>query len=145
MSRNRIVFLAAFLAVLPLGLSAGDLDNLLFVMETRGFACESCEPEGTSTPIAPERKAVPNAGRATNELEILALGALRLYQLFISTQDRPSCMFTPTCSNYALQAIRRYGLLRGVLMASDRFQRCNGWGRELYPVDPATGKLYDPP
>jgi len=145
MSRNRIVFLAAFLAVLPLGLSAGDLDNLLFVMATRGFACEGCGPEGTSTPIAPERKSDPNAARATNELEILALGALRLYQLFISTQDRPSCMFTPTCSNYALQAIRRYGLLRGVLMASDRFQRCNGWGRELYPVDPATGKLYDPP
>jgi len=139
------VVAALGLAVLALPLHADDLGNLLFVMEVRGYGAEDPGPEETSIPVARPREAEQRVARATNELEILAFGALRVYQLFISTQDRPSCMFTPTCSNYALQAIRRYGLLRGVLMASDRFQRCNGWGRELYPLDPATGKLYDPP
>jgi putative membrane protein insertion efficiency factor len=132
-------------ALLPLALHSDELDNLLFVMETKGYGAEAPDPQETSVPAARRREAARNPAPATNELEILAFCALRFYQLFISTQDRPSCMFTPTCSNYALQAIRHHGLLRGILMASDRFQRCNGWGRELYPLDPATGKLSDPP
>jgi putative membrane protein insertion efficiency factor len=81
----------------------------------------------------------------SNELKLVAFVALRVYQRLISPQDRPSCMFEPTCSAYAAEAIRRYGLLRGILMAADRLHRCNGRGRELYPVNPSTGKLIDPP
>ena len=82
---------------------------------------------------------------APGQLGSVAFLALRIYQRVISPLDRPSCMFEPTCSSYALEAIRRYGLVRGLIMAADRLHRCNGVGREFYPVNPSTGKLIDPP
>lgn len=50
---------------------------------------------------------------------------VRAYQL-ISSSFAPRCKFYPSCSNYALTAIRRYGL-RGVLMATKRILRCHPW------------------
>lgn len=81
----------------------------------------------------------------TNEVKIIGTVLLRFYQLFISTQDVPSCPFHPTCSDYARQAIQEYGLFLGMIMASDRLQRCNGYGSRYYPVEPETGRLFDPP
>jgi putative component of membrane protein insertase Oxa1/YidC/SpoIIIJ protein YidD len=79
----------------------------------------------------------------TNEVKLLANLLLFFYQALISPQDRPSCIFTPTCSEYARLAIRRHGLL-GLIMASDRLQRCNRFDRDVYPVDRATGRYVDP-
>ena len=53
------------------------------------------------------------------------LGAIRFYQRQISPSLPPSCRFTPTCSAYALEAIERYGALRGGWMAFRRILRCN--------------------
>lgn len=72
------------------------------------------------------------------------VGAIRFYQLFISTQDRPVCNFTPSCSNFAVEAIRETGVLRGILLASDRLQRCNGMSISRYKVDYKSGILKDP-
>jgi hypothetical protein len=84
-----------------------------------------------------------------NEIALLLLGAIRLYQIFISTQDMPACNFIPTCSNFGLQAIRRFGPLKGLLLTSDRLQRCHGlahlYAGTVYEVDETTGKLKDPP
>jgi putative membrane protein insertion efficiency factor len=82
---------------------------------------------------------------SSSELEMAARVLLRLYQVLISSQDGPRCMFIPSCSEYAGLAIRRHGFLAGVLMASDRYQRCNGLNPGLYPLDPRTGKRLDPP
>ena len=83
--------------------------------------------------------------QSTSELEMAASLLLRAYQVFLSSQDGPRCQFTPSCSDYARICIRRHGLLAGMLMASDRYQRCNGLQRERYPLDPRTGKRLDPP
>lgn len=59
---------------------------------------------------------------------------IRTFQLTFSRQDGPNCRYHPTCSLYAAIAIRRYGPLAGIIMASDRFLRCNpfgAWGRDL--------------
>jgi putative membrane protein insertion efficiency factor len=80
----------------------------------------------------------------TNEVKLFFLSTLKFYQLVISSQDQPSCMFTPTCSEYARMAIEKYGLIAGTIMAADRLLRCNGSGRRLYPVDKQTGRLSDP-
>ena len=53
------------------------------------------------------------------------LSAIRFYRRFISPQLPPSCRFTPTCSAYALEAIERYGPLKGGWMAFRRILRCN--------------------
>lgn len=55
----------------------------------------------------------------------LMLGAIRFYRRQISPSLPPSCRFTPTCSAYALEAIERYGALRGGWMALKRILRCN--------------------
>ncbi|MGB9743071.1 MAG: membrane protein insertion efficiency factor YidD [bacterium] len=87
----------------------------------------------------------PFSFEEVNEVKIGALGLIRLYQLFLSSQDTPNCQFTPTCSRFTFAAIKRYGLLWGVIMGSDRLQRCHGFSRLYYPLHPETDKCYDPP
>jgi hypothetical protein len=52
---------------------------------------------------------------------------IRFYQRFISPVLQRRCKYHPTCSAYALQAIRTYGILRGVVLAGWRLLRCNPW------------------
>ena len=50
---------------------------------------------------------------------------VRGYQVFISPALRPSCKYYPSCSQYAIDALRQYGFFRGVVMAGWRLLRCN--------------------
>ena len=60
------------------------------------------------------------------------LGFIRGYQYIISPLFPPSCRFIPTCSNYALQAIERYGVWRGTFLAVCRIVRCHPFCRGGY-------------
>lgn len=48
-----------------------------------------------------------------------------MYQKHISSKTPPRCRFYPTCSNYAYEAIERFGVIRGTLMGIWRILRCN--------------------
>ena len=50
---------------------------------------------------------------------------LRGYQVLISPLLPPACRFTPTCSEYAIEAVRHHGALRGVYLAARRLLRCH--------------------
>lgn len=52
---------------------------------------------------------------------------VRVYQYLISPVLGPHCRFYPSCSHYAVEAIERHGLLRGVLLAVRRLSRCHPW------------------
>jgi hypothetical protein len=80
----------------------------------------------------------------THEVSIFTVGLLRFYQTCISSQDTPSCSFTPSCSRFAAQAINRCGFVRGSLLAADRLERCQPYNRSEYPIDPVTGSCSDP-
>jgi putative membrane protein insertion efficiency factor len=54
-------------------------------------------------------------------------GAIRVYQRVVSPLLGPRCKYYPSCSEYALQAFREYGLLRGSILAAWRLARCNPW------------------
>ncbi len=58
-----------------------------------------------------------------------ALGTLliRGYRAFVSPLFGPRCKYHPTCSQYALDALREYGFLRGSVLAAWRVLRCNPW------------------
>jgi uncharacterized protein len=58
-------------------------------------------------------------------MKTLALSMLRLYKRWISPSLAPSCRYVPTCSEYAMEAIDRYGVLRGGAMAAWRLLRCH--------------------
>jgi putative membrane protein insertion efficiency factor len=66
------------------------------------------------------------------------LGPVRLYQLFISPLFPPSCRFHPTCSNYAIIAVERYGVVRGGWLAVKRIARCHPWNPGGYDPVPGT-------
>ena len=59
----------------------------------------------------------------------VAVGLVRLYQRFVSPLLPASCRFSPTCSEYAIDAIEIHGLTRGSLLAAWRIVRCNPWSR----------------
>ena len=63
------------------------------------------------------------------------IGLVRGYQLIISPHLMSSCRYSPSCSVYAIEALRRYGAVRGTILAVWRVLRCNPWG----------GHGYDPP
>ena len=55
---------------------------------------------------------------------------------FISPLTPPVCRFTPSCSNYAIQAIRKHGPFKGLALAVWRILRCNPWGGSGYDPVP---------
>jgi putative membrane protein insertion efficiency factor len=57
----------------------------------------------------------------------LALAAVRLYQLLLSPVSADRCKYHPSCSQYALDALRRHGFLRGGALAAWRLLRCHPW------------------
>ncbi len=62
---------------------------------------------------------------------------IRFYQLAISPHLGANCRFTPTCSQYAIEALRIHGPVRGLWLAVRRILRCNPWGGSGYdPVPP---------
>lgn len=75
---------------------------------------------------------------------VLLIGMIKFYQFFISTQDMPVCNFTPSCSQFGANSLREFGVLRGILLTSDRLQRCNGFSAPYYQIDYQSGKYIDP-
>jgi hypothetical protein len=58
-------------------------------------------------------------------VKALVLAALRFYKRRISPSLPPSCRFTPTCSEYMMEAVEVHGVVRGVWMGTRRILRCN--------------------
>jgi uncharacterized protein len=67
------------------------------------------------------------------------LAPLRAYQRFISPALPRRCKYYPTCSAYAVDAVREFGVIRGVILAGWRLLRCNPFSHGGYdPVDSQT-------
>jgi hypothetical protein len=61
---------------------------------------------------------------------------IRFYQIAISPLLGPSCRFTPTCSEYARQALLKHGPVKGLWLAVRRILRCHPWGGSGYDPVP---------
>jgi hypothetical protein len=66
----------------------------------------------------------------------LPVKLIRLYQITLSPYMGRQCRYTPTCSNYALEALQKHGLLRGSWLAVKRILRCAPWGGSGYDPVP---------
>ena len=74
-----------------------------------------------------------------NILKLLAFPIIlliKIYQLVISPILPPSCRFTPTCSHYSLEALKKHGLLKGGWLSLKRILRCHPWGGSGYDPVP---------
>jgi len=66
----------------------------------------------------------------------MAIAPIRLYQRLIGPMFGARCKYYPSCSEYAAQAIGRFGILRGLVLAGWRLLRCNPWSHGGFdPVD----------
>lgn len=66
----------------------------------------------------------------------LLIFLIRLYQKFLSPLLGANCRYTPTCSQYGIEAIKKYGALKGGWMALKRIVSCNPWGGHGYDPVP---------
>lgn len=66
----------------------------------------------------------------------LLLIPICFYRKCISPLLEPSCRFTPTCSQYAIEAIRKHGPIKGLYLAACRILRCHPWGGSGYDPVP---------
>jgi putative membrane protein insertion efficiency factor len=84
----------------------------------------------TAPQHAPWARKLTRLGRA------FAVAPIVIYQQVVSPAIPQRCRYYPSCSRYAVEAIREYGILRGVVLAGWRLLRCNPWSHGGYdPVD----------
>lgn len=72
-------------------------------------------------------------------LQILSLpfiGLIRLYQVVISPVLGPKCRFTPSCSHYGIEALKKHGVFKGLWLTIKRIGRCHPWGGHGYDPVP---------
>jgi putative membrane protein insertion efficiency factor len=69
-------------------------------------------------------------------MKTLALWTLRTYKRWVSPLLPPSCRYVPTCSDYAIEAVERFGVLRGGIMATGRLLRCHPFVKGGYDPVP---------
>ena len=61
---------------------------------------------------------------------------IRFYQVCISPLTPAACRFTPTCSQYAIEAFRKHGIFKGFYLSAKRILRCHPWGGHGYDPVP---------
>lgn len=91
----------------------------------------------TDRPVDPTEDAPPSRGSVLARLLILPI---RGYQLFISPAFPPTCRYYPSCSAYAVEALRVHGALRGTWLAIRRIARCHPWHWSGYDPVPPRGE-----
>ena len=71
------------------------------------------------------------------KIKSLLIGIIHLYQKYISPfKGRSWCIYTPTCSQYAVEAIEKHGIGKGMLLAFFRILRCNPFSKGGYDPVP---------
>ena len=69
-------------------------------------------------------------------VEFLFLIPIYIYRYTISPLKPPSCRYAPTCSVYAIQAIKKHGVIKGIYLGTKRILSCNPWGGSGYDPVP---------
>ncbi len=88
---------------------------------------------------------IQQSAKPKNELEFLMASGFNIYKTFISSQDNPSCVFYPSCSEYTVQSLQHYGLFAGTLRSFDRLSRCHRLVKpDQYYFNPSKQRFYDP-
>jgi uncharacterized protein len=91
----------------------------------------------------PDNGFITYSQQTDKEIQQFTGWLFRFYKKFISSQDHGNCSFTPSCSEYAIIAIREEGLLIGSVNTLDRLTRCHGKNNPHYPKNKEKDLLID--
>jgi len=69
-------------------------------------------------------------------LSLPFIAVIKIYQWVISPWLGPKCRFTPTCSHYATEALKKHGLFKGFWLSLKRISKCHPWGGSGYDPVP---------
>jgi putative membrane protein insertion efficiency factor len=69
-------------------------------------------------------------------LKKLVILPIKLYQILISPLLGNNCRFIPTCSNYTIEAINKFGIIKGLSLGIKRIKKCHPWGESGYDPVP---------
>lgn len=61
-------------------------------------------------------------------MNYLFIGLIRIYQYTISPLLGPACRFEPSCSRYGIEALKKHGFLKGIVLTFKRVSKCHPWG-----------------
>lgn len=64
-----------------------------------------------------------------NPLVYLLTGFIKVYQRVLSPLLPPTCIYSPTCSHYGIEALKKHGALKGTLLTAKRILRCHSWAK----------------
>jgi len=65
-------------------------------------------------------------------VKYVLIGLVKLYQKYISPLKKSCCIFTPTCSTYAIEALKKYGAFKGTYLSVKRILKCNPFSKGGY-------------
>lgn len=91
------------------------------------------------------KKEYVEAKNNKNEVQVVFSGLFLFYKTFFSSQDLTVCTFTPSCSEYGILAVKKFGMVKGGVMTMDRLTRCNGLSPQNYEFDKTNMLLKDDP
>ena len=69
-------------------------------------------------------------------LSLPFIALIKIYQWIISPVLGPKCRFTPTCSQYGIEALKKHGVFKGIWLTVKRISRCHPWGGSGYDPVP---------
>ncbi len=72
----------------------------------------------------------------SNLFKLLFINLIKIYQRFVSPFFPSSCKFSPSCSKYGIEAISKYGFLKGSVLTIKRILKCNPWSKGGYDPIP---------
>src|SRR5688500_3993139 len=121
--------------------------SCLFLLSVSNAFCQDAQDAADLEGLifVPEKHKVSTVKLLEVNVEEFITGSLfNFYKQFISSQDANVCTFEPSCSVYALNSVKKNGLVLGVIDAFDRLVRCNGLNDDKYNYHEHSGKLHDP-
>ena len=129
--RSILLVVVLFLSVHYMGSAQGVIEHELYDL----FEAKDTATQDFTSPIK----------NAFSDISVFVSVGFFGYKAFVSSQDNPSCVFTPSCSEYAVQSIQEKGFFLGWLNSFDRLCRCHGLvGHHHYPFDIEKMRYYDP-
>jgi uncharacterized protein len=120
--------------------------SLLLSLSSSQIKAQKADIERFRNIIEPPAKRVYTEAKGNkNEVVAVFSGLFLGYKNFVSSQDQNVCSFTPSCSEFGILAVKRFGVVKGGVLTMDRLTRCNGLSPEKYQIDKQRRLLIDKP